>query len=88
LPALWGKLFTAFPPSDIVPHRVKIKNPMNAMDTRPPRPAERDGQAKNPTDTINVSEIVQLIEITAFLMEHVSCSPDGIMEWWNIGMLI
>ena len=37
---------------------------------------------------INVSEIVQLIEIKSFLMEHVSCSPDGIMEWWNIGMLI
>ncbi len=36
----------------------------------------------------DVSEIVQLIEITAFVMEHVSCSPDGIMEWWNIGMLI
>jgi hypothetical protein len=37
---------------------------------------------------INVSEIVQLIEITSFLVEHVSCSPDGIMEWWNIGMLV
>jgi hypothetical protein len=35
-----------------------------------------------------VSEIVQLIEITSFLVEHVSCSPDGIMEWWNIGMLV
>jgi hypothetical protein len=28
---------------------------------------------------INVSEFLQLIEITTFLMEHVSCSPDGIM---------
>jgi hypothetical protein len=35
-----------------------------------------------------VSEIVQLIEITPFLVEHVSCSPDGIMEWWNIGILV
>jgi hypothetical protein len=33
-----------------------------------------------------VSEIVQLIEITPFLVEHVLCSPDGIMEWWNIGL--
>jgi hypothetical protein len=33
-----------------------------------------------------VSEIVQLIEITPFLVEHVSCSPDGIMEYWNIGL--
>jgi len=31
-------------------------------------------------ELINVSEIVQLIEITSFLMEHVSCSPGGIME--------
>jgi len=37
---------------------------------------------------LNVLEILQLIEITVFLMEHVSCSPDGIMEWWNIGMLV
>jgi len=37
---------------------------------------------------INVSEFLQLIEITVFLMEHVSCNPDGIMEWWNIGMLV
>jgi len=36
----------------------------------------------------NVSEFLQLIEITAFLMEHVSCRPNGIMEWWNIGMLV
>jgi hypothetical protein len=21
-------------------------------------------------------------------MEHVPCKPDGVMEWWNIGMLI
>jgi len=37
---------------------------------------------------VNVSEILQLIEITAVLMEHLSYSPDGIMEWWNIGMLV
>ena len=36
---------------------------------------------------LTVSEFLQLIEITVFLMEHVSCSPDGIMEWWNGGML-
>ena len=35
---------------------------------------------------INVSEILQLIEITVFLMEHVSCSPDGIMEYWNVDL--
>ena len=29
--------------------------------------------------SINVLEIVQLIEITSFSMEHVSRSPDGIM---------
>jgi len=34
----------------------------------------------------NVSEILQLIEITVFLMEHVSCSPDGIMEYWNVDL--
>jgi len=36
----------------------------------------------------NVSEFLQLIGITAFLMEDVSCRPNGIMEWWNIGMLV
>jgi hypothetical protein len=53
----------------------------------------RNHRAKAPFNggrclVINVSEIVQLIEITAFLVEHISCSPDGIMEWWNIGILV
>jgi len=28
---------------------------------------------------LNVSEFLQLIEIAAFVMEHGSCRPDGIM---------
>ena len=35
---------------------------------------------------LNVSETLQLIEITAILRENVSCSQDGIMEWWNVGL--
>ena len=36
---------------------------------------------------LNVSEFLQLIEITAFLMQPVSYRPNGIMEWWNNGMV-
>ena len=35
---------------------------------------------------LNVSKTLQLIEITAILRENVSCSQDGIMEWWNVGL--
>ena len=31
-------------------------------------------------EVLNVSEILQFIEMAAFLMEHVSCRPNGIME--------
>ncbi len=35
---------------------------------------------------INVSEILQLAEITVLLVEHVSCRPDGMVECWNVGL--
>jgi hypothetical protein len=33
-------------------------------------------------------EVIQPIEIKVFLMNHVSYRPDGILEYWNTGMLI
>ncbi len=45
-------------------------------------------QLKKDNVLINVSEFLQLIEITVFLMEHVSCRPDGMVEYWSIGMLV
>ena len=37
-------------------------------------------------EMINVSEFLQLIEITAVLMEHVSYRPNGMVEYWNVGL--
>ena len=37
-------------------------------------------------DSGYVSEFLQPIEITAFSMEHVSYSPDGMVEYWNVDL--
>jgi len=42
----------------------------------------------NDSNYLNVSQILQLAEITVFLAEHVSCRPDGMVEYWNVGMLV
>jgi len=37
---------------------------------------------------LDISEILEFIEIAVFLMKHVPCKPTGVMEWWNSGMVI
>jgi len=34
---------------------------------------------------LNISKVVQFIEITLFLMKYVLYCPDGVMEYWNVG---
>jgi hypothetical protein len=34
-----------------------------------------------------MTKIIQLVELMDIVREYLSCSKEGIMEWWNIGKL-
>ena len=42
----------------------------------------------SPQACINVSKISKLSGMRVCLMEQITSRPNGVMEWWNIGMLI